>query len=83
MSKLQELQQGMPPALKAKHDAMSRGEALAAAKELSDLSMMTHYFGNTCSTRGPDRLAQTSDNLEERARYFRLLAESKRERGHE
>lgn len=74
---LAEYQEGMPPEVKAEHDAMTKAAAETAAKDLEREAMKCHYFGNECPTRGPDGLMQASENFARRARYFRLLAASK------
>jgi len=77
MKTLAQYQKGMPPEVKAKHDAMTAARARHEEALLRNESLKCAYFGNDCPMRGPDGLMQASNNFEERANYFKLLAESK------
>lgn len=65
MKTLEEYQKQMPADVLAKHNAMTKEEALKASDDLEKESLKCTYFG-------------IENNYHERAEYFKLLAESKK-----
>ena len=74
---LEQLQVGMSPDVKAKHDTMTKEQALVEMRALECKAMETEYFGNSDASGQQDGMAELSDNLLKRAQYFCVLAASK------